>query len=248
MRLMFMDECKSRDTGIVSLTALIVDEHEYASLRQALFGSLGQFVRPRPDNYGIPPEIHGSDFLREVENDEVRFEVVRGVFEAVANTDSRIYRCGYYYDENLPEGLGSDHGLLGLAYLGIQFMTQPEFEDQILVPIMDGVDIQIAEQFGAANHHANALIANGFGEENITIQNIANLAESTVADSRYSITTQCVDLMSYCYHCRDWVNQGFPASEYKQKLAELTQVLDPRLSRHEIVRMNMLGAENGESE
>jgi len=234
-----MDECKSQDTGIVSLTAMVVDEQDYVPLRKELFCSLDSYIHPAENTYASPPEVHGSDFLRSIATDDEKFKIAEQMFQAVANTGVRIYRCGYYMSDNLPDGLRNETALLSVAYFGIQCMVQPEFSDQIVIPIMDGVSPKIAAQFGASNHLMTSMISTGLPEESCSINNLLNLAETTVSDSQYSICTQCVDLVSYAYHCCDWVSKGLQESGYKKRFSRLTEILSHSLKKNEVILLNM---------
>lgn len=239
MRLMYMDECKSPDTKIVSLTAMVVDEQDYVPLRKGLFRSLAQYIKPANNVYSNPPELHGSRLLRDIADDDEKFKVVEQVFRAVADTGARLYRCGYYMSDNLPDTLRNEVALLGAAYFGMQCMTQPEFSDQIVMPIMDGVSPQIASQFGASNHRMASNISNGLPEGSCSIDNLLNLAEAAVSDSQYSICTQCVDLVSYALHCRDWINQGLQESDFKSRFSSLTDILGDSLIRNEVILLKI---------
>ena len=239
MRLMYMDECKSQDTGIVSLTAMVVDEQDYVPLRKALFSSLAPYIQPAENVFANPPEIHGNDLLRDIESDDEKFKIVEQLFRAVANTGVRLYRCGYHRSEDLPDVLKNEEALLSLAYFGIQLMTQPEFSDQVVVPIMDGIDQQIAAKFGAANHYMVSCISNGLLEENCSIENLQNLAETAMSESQYSICTQCVDLISYAFHCQDWIDKGLRESKFKRRFSSLTDIFSDNLKKNELTRLNV---------
>lgn len=240
MRLMYMDECKAyQHTGIVSLTAMVVDEQDYVPLRKALFRSLGPYIRTAENTYASPPELHGNSLLREIDDNDEKFKVLEKVFRAVADTSVRLYRCGYYMSDNLPDLLRNEKALLDAAYFGIQCMTQPEFSDQIVMPIMDGVDSNIAFQFGASNHLMASMISNGPPEGTCSINNLLNLAETAVSSRKYSICTQCVDLISYALHCSDWINQGLRVSDFKRRFSSLTNILDDSLRKNEVVQLNM---------
>ena len=60
MRFMYLDECKSPETDIVSLTAIVVDESKYIGFRRALHQSLKQFITPEANTFCTPPDVHGS--------------------------------------------------------------------------------------------------------------------------------------------------------------------------------------------
>ena len=236
MRLMYLDECKDNSTNAVSLTALIIDELSYLELRELFFKSLKELVCIEPNTYGSIPELHGSKFLPGV-TDLERTQIQKNIFKAIKEVEARIYRCGYYRNSEFPPGMDSDNSLLSLAFLGIQFQTQVEYEKELILPIMDGVHTDISKLVGQSNHTTQGLIAMGFPKESLSIKNYRNIADPVVSDSRFSVGTQCVDVVSYALHCKHWIELGLPKSEYKCQVVEALDELESCIRANEIIKM-----------
>lgn len=240
MRFMYLDECKDRSTNAVSLTALVIDDRLYNEFRDCFFRSLETIIHPKENTFCSIPELHGSKFLPGA-RDEERISIQRTIFSVIEKIGARIYRCGYYRDGSFPPEMGADDSLLSLAFLGIQFQAQKEFEDELILPIMDGVHSDISKLVGASNHSTQGYRACGMAESNICIQNYKNIADPVVSDSRFSVGTQCVDVVSYALHCKDWIAAGLQSSSYKTKLVEAAKGLQSCIRANEIIRMKMVG-------
>lgn len=240
MRFMYMDECKSTHTNIVSLTAIVVDECKYSNFREGIYRCMQGYIRPEPGQnvYSSAPELHGSKLLPDVNDDDEKIGLFRSLAKVLSRTKSRIYRCGYYRDGSYPKAIQGDNALLSLAFFGIQNQAVKEYSDQLLLPVMDGVAPEIAKLFGVSNHSMHGFLACGMDESSISLDNIGNIADPVVSDSRYSVCTQCADMISYALHCQDWVNLGLQESLYKNSIVDELEVLKPNIITNEVILLN----------
>ena len=239
VRLMYLDECKDQNTNAVSLTALVVDESRYIEFRRLFFKSLEKIVCAKPNTYGPIPELHGSKFLPNA-TDRERIDIQKAIFSVVKEVGARVYRCGYYRDGEFPPGMDTEENLLSLAFLGIQFQTQVEYERELILPIMDGVSVDISKLVGSSNHSTQGHLALGLPKGFLSIENYQNIADPVVSDSRFSVGTQCVDVVSYALHCKHWFELGLPKSEYKQQVVEAVNELGCCIRANEVVKMKMV--------
>jgi hypothetical protein len=239
MKLMYMDECKSTDTDVVSLTAIVVDESSYREYRENIYRTLSRWIVPCENTFACVPEIHGSRFLPGAESDKIRIETAVEIFAAVRKSAARIYRCGYYRDPNLPAGMRSDASLLQLAFLSIQMLTTHEREGTLILPIMDGVDPNIAKTFGESNHAMLGYMSCGLSESAVSIAHMHNIIDPVVSDSRYSVCSQASDLVSYGLHCKEWIRLELKESLYKKQLSDAIDTLSDSIASNETIRFKI---------
>lgn len=237
MKLMYMDECKSDHTNVVSLTAIVVDESRYRFYRESIYKVLSRWIAPHENTYAHPPELHGSDFLPAAESDEIRIETALEIYKVVQESRARIYRCGYHREPKLPGKAGSDASLLQLAFFGIQARTDSERDEALVLPIMDGVDPNIAKSFGASNHAMLGFMSCGLNPSNVSIENMHNIVDPVVSDSRFSVCTQAADLVSYGLHCQEWIQLGLKANSYKRQLAGAVKTLKDSVKMNETIEI-----------
>lgn len=237
MKLMYMDECKSEHTNVVSLTAVVIDESSYRFYRESIYQALSQWISPDENTFADPPELHGSDFLPAAESDAIRITTAQEIYKVVRESGARIYRCGYYRDPELPNRFKSDASLLQLAFFGIQASTQSERNETLVLPIMDGVDPSIARSFGASNHSTLACISCGLSESDVSIKNMHNIVDPVVSDSRFSVCTQAADLVSYGLHCQEWIRLGLKTNSYKRQLAHAAETLKDSVKMNETIKL-----------
>lgn len=237
MKLMYMDECKSEHTNVVSLTAIMVDESRYRFYRESIYKALSRWIAPHENTYAHPPELHGSNFLPAAESDEIRIETALEIYKAVRDCEAKIYRCGYYREPKLAGQAGSDASLLQLAFFGIQARTASERDEALVLPIMDGIDPEIAKSFGASNHSMLAFMACGLSENMVSISKMPNIVDPVVSDSRFSVCTQAADLVSYGLHCQEWIQLGLKANLYKRQLADAVEILKDSVKMNETIKI-----------
>ncbi|KPV53267.1 hypothetical protein SE17_10605 [Kouleothrix aurantiaca] len=131
-----------------------------------------------------------------------------------------------------------DKQLLGLCWFSMVAMLQPEFESDMLVPVMDGFNPQTVIKFSGMIKSGDVPRAAGL-ESNLSFRNTQNiLGEALYADSKFSIFTQVADIVSYLRHIADWSREGLTMTDFKRQLLHISGMLTPALIREEIVALN----------
>jgi hypothetical protein len=238
LNLLFMDECYCPNTSITSLTGLLVPAQEYAGLRIQFYDTLQWAIRPAEHVIAWPPELHASQILPG-ENDERRLQMLEKVVDLVVSNHLKVYRVGHFVTKNLEMLLAGDRKMIGLCWFGMVAMLQPEFENEMLVPIMDGFDPDTVRKFSHLVKNGDVYRAAGLSEASLGFHNTQNIiGEVFYADSQYSIFTQVVDVISYLRHVADWEREGIDMTDFKKRLLPIAKKLKPSLAREEIVAMN----------
>lgn len=237
LNFLFMDECYSKDTAISSLTGILVSAHNYPDLRSKFYDLLQWAIQPREHVVSSPPELHTNAFLSG-HDDTVKLQNLEGVVDLVVSNRLRIYRVGYYVTKETASLLPHDKQLLSLCWFSMVAMLQPEFESDMLVPVMDGFNPQTVLKFSGMIKSGDIFRATGL-EDSLSFHNTQNiLGEVFYADSKFSVFTQVADVVSYLRHVADWSREGLAMTEFKKKLLKVAENLTPALIREEIVAMN----------
>jgi phosphopentomutase len=94
---------------------------------------------------------------------------------------------------------------------------------------MDGLDTKTSKIF--SNYIKTLeILRRTIKKSDLQIKNSENIyGEVYYADSKYSIFTQLVDMISYMLHCRDIKKFGENYSEFKGKIIEMTEKIKPDL-------------------
>lgn len=241
---LFLDECYDSTSTIASLTGVLVPVTGYPELRTGLYDLLDWTIRPEPNVVGRPPELHGSDLLRD-EDDERKLEVLKGVADLVVEQNHPIYRVGYYITREIEQTFPQDPKLVGMCWLSLLFMLEPVLAQSMVIPVMDGFHPRTVNSLSGPSSSINMFRAAGL-EKIISVPHSANiLGEVFFADSEHSVGTQLVDVISYLRHVTDLKNDGKPLSEFKSRLLEISNKLEPAIAREEIIALRLDGVVQG---
>jgi hypothetical protein len=238
LNFLFMDECSCSETSITSLTGLLVPALRYNDLRERFYEMLKWSMRTDDGAKKWPPELHGRKFLPD-EDDERRLRTFEEVVNLVISNQLRVYRVGYFVTPSLRRMFVGDETMIGMCWFGMVALLQPEFEDALLVPIMDTCDSKTFPKFSQLIKCCDVFRAWGIGECNMSFKNTHNvLGEVFYAYSQYSVFIQVVDIISYLRHIADWAREGIGMSNFKGRLVPIAEKAARCLAREEIVAMN----------
>jgi len=233
----FMDDCDDvQHSRIFSLTGIVVPSTKYRSIRDEFYTVLDWAIKPKENHLNLsPPEIHGSNL-----HPKLGFDGCEKVVDLVLKHQLQIFRVGYYSTKVLRSPFkGNQPPLLSMCWASLQTICQPIFEEEMLVPIMDGLDKKIVSQLSAPNKSMDVMRTFGY-ESGLSIRNSENVSEVFYADSYYSVLTQVVDMVSYLLHVTDWLRKDLDLTPFKMRLSEISSRLEPCIVREEIVEMRTL--------
>jgi len=132
-----------------------------------------------------------------------------------------------------------DSKMLSVCWFSLLSMLQPEFENDVIVPIMDGINKNMIQKFSSLIKTLDVARAGGLSEENVSIRNSQNIfGEVFYAGSRFSVFTQVVDVISYLRQVADWAREGLVLKDFKKALLPIARKLEPAMTREEIILMN----------
>jgi hypothetical protein len=99
------------------------------------------------------------------------------------------------------------------------------------IPIMDGLNVDLAVSIGGTKPTMHALrAAPFFNESAISISNAKNLMDPVFVDNRHSSLMQVADVTAYLLHLLDWGRQNLPMTgEFKPRVAAVARSLDMSL-------------------
>ena len=238
--LLFMDECYSEPvdnvgTTISSITGLLLPIEEYDDLLKRFYALLRWKTNPEPNVYQFAPELHGREFLPE-EDDERKFKVLEGVVDLINDSGVRIYRVGFYVTKAGRKRMAhfGDPKMIGLCWFELLYALQSVFQDDLLIPVMDGLDAEIVRKFSQPVKSLDEFRTLGL-EGSLSIKNSRNLiGEVFFADSKYSVFTQLADLASYLRNVSDRSREGKVLTPFKKQLLSLSDKLAPSIELDEI--------------
>ena len=149
MNLMFLDECYSEQvrpdsTFISSMTAVIIRADEYNSVRAGFYSILKPFIIPEDKTINLmPPELHGRDLLRDEpdEDDRKKLDTYHQVVDGTVQPLD-VYRVGYYITPEYKTTFKGDERGTSQCWFAITTVTQPVYENELLIAIMDGFDTE----------------------------------------------------------------------------------------------------------
>jgi hypothetical protein len=249
LNFLFMDDCHGNEKKLktTSLTGLIVSVDMYPQLRTQFYNLMKWSINPETNVINLdPPELHGSKMLLN-ETDERKIDTYQKIVNLAIDNKLKIYRIGYHRDKKynpwkLPFGnKGSEHEteFLGMCFFSLLSVMQPEFEEAILIPVMDTVDAGKVKTFSGLIKNLDIMRETGL-EHSMSIKNSENiLGEVFYADSKYSVLTQVVDIISYLRHVMDMHEVGLKKSPFQQSLVQISNQLSPSIVHEKIIRLNL---------
>jgi len=240
--LTFLDECEDREgSRSFALTALLVPAEQYQAIRTAFYERLNWLIVPNPGQVRLaPPELHGVALLPE-ESDERKLEACRAVADLVTLHGLAVFRVGYRLDSpGAALFRGSEVPWLGLCWSGLLSILTRQYGSDLLVPVMDGQGDKITRQLSPPTQQMAVMRAAGL-ERSLSVANCQSVGETFYADSRYSVCTQMVDVVSYLRHANDWARLGLSLTPFKQRLVAVARRLDPAIGYEEIITLQRGG-------
>ena len=248
MNLMFLDECYSQkvrpdSTFISSMTAVIIRADEYNSVRAAFYSILKPFIIPQDKTINLmPPELHGRDLLRDEpdEDDRKKLDTYHQVVDLVIEYNLGIYRVGYYITPEYKTTFKGDERGTSQCWFAITTVTQPVYEDELLIAIMDGFETETVRKMSLMIRGCDIMRFADLGNS-ISLKNTENIiGEVFYADSRYSVMIQIVDVVAYLRNVNDLREEGMKFSSFKEKVLAEAKRLDTVMKCDEVVELNKI--------
>ncbi|MDH4080363.1 MAG: DUF3800 domain-containing protein [Nitrospira sp.] len=248
MNLMFLDECysgpvRSDSTFISSMTAVILRADKYNSVRAGFYSILKPFIIPKENTINLmPPELHGRNLLRDEPDgdDRNKLNVFRQVVDLVIESKLDVYRVGYYITPEHKTTFKGDERGTSLCWFGISAVTQPVYENEQLIVIMDGFEKKTVEKMSLMIRGCDIMRSAERGAA-ISLKNTENIiGEVFYADSRYSVMIQIVDIVAYLRNVNDLSEEGRTFSSFKKKVLAEAKRLDSVMKYDEVVEFNKM--------
>ena len=243
--LLVMDESDCRETNVFALVGLVVPIERADALRVSLHRFVRELENPPDRTIATPTELHGSAMLKNVSwaTDEHRLRCYQYVVDVLHEHQLQILRAAYY-KKSLAALPGGKRMMYGLCFGGMQATVGSLLADAYAIPIMDGMNQDLAFSFGGGMPVLHALRASPFyAEGSISIPNVENLMDAVFVDSRYSALMQLADVTAHLLHILDWERLGLPlVGAFKPRLAAIARRLDMSLVSGAVpVSMRMAG-------
>ncbi len=248
MNLMFLDECRSPKLRsgsifISSMTAVILRADSYKSVRAGFYDILKPFIIPEDNTIDLmPPELHGQDLLRDEpdDDDQNKLNVFHKVVDLVIENQLDIYRVGYYITPEFETTYKSDKYGTSLCWFGITAVTQPAYENEQLIAIMDGFEKKTVEKMSSMIRNLDIMRSAERGDS-LSLKNTENMiGEVFYADSRYSVMIQIVDIVAYLRNVNDLSEEGWPFSSFKEKVLAEAKRLGSVMKYDQVVEINKI--------
>jgi hypothetical protein len=232
-----IDESDSRETGVISMTGVLVPFEKY----QQVCGTLIQFVAsliPGTSLHLNPPELHGACLLKEQEwaTDEQRIACFRMIVDLVNEQRLVVKRAGYFR-HSVKTLLAHDPKLVGLGFSNMRWMIQRELVEYFIVPIVDGLDELVGTRLSASGQSVTALVALGRGPM-VSIQPPENMCEPLFTTSKHSVLIQLADMVSYLLHTLDFDRTDHKVSAFKGAVQDEARRLNGELVVNDVVEMD----------
>lgn len=244
VKLLFIDDCLSNKLPncrcrISSLTGILLTPEQCQQVREALLKIMHPISKVKNGVITLnPKELHGSDFLRS-EPDGMKIEIYSRLSRLPFDFDFDVYRVGIYLTNYFKSIFKADDRGLGLLWFNLLTALQQQYEQSLLIPIMDGFNQDFVERFSGVLNSSNHL-GSILGENVIGLTNYKNiLTECLFVDSKYSYLTQLADVISYLRNINDQKAEGCIIEGFKKQLFELNQNLGSCIKFDEIVEYNV---------
>ncbi len=243
---LFMDETHSDEKlkpRISALTGLLVPIREYLELRAQFYTALHHYVVPESSHFAMPPEMHGK--LLPGDTDQAKIANVAAVVDLVLSNRLKVYRVGYYITDGLQAAMPTDKWMVGTSWASLLHILEPVLARQLLIPVMDGFDLNMVKSFSSTVRWCNVMHAAGSGQM-VSIKNSQQLISEVVyTSSEYSVFTQVVDIVAYLRKITDMKNDGWSLPPFKQRLLPWAQKLGRVMAAEDIIALTLDGVPQG---
>ena len=250
----FIDESKSTETQIASLTCVLVTQNQIFKVRKDLFMIYEKVIKKMNEGnlqsvIMMPPEFHGSTFLRtskkseeeyyEHINDEFRLEIMEDLIKVVNENNLIIYRIGNTHVDKMVNDFGFDSNLYAELYLQLTALMNSYAENYFIIPVMDY--IQDSKLRFISPYVWNCIVYNhlyqDLTEENpICSSNGKNFLINTVfANSSENEIIQLVDIVSYVLQKNDIDKIRNDLSSFSKRIVEIYKVIKKELLLDSII-------------
>ena len=236
---LYMDE-RYPDTNappemqVTSLTGLLVASDIFPDFRDGFFQIMPGFEEGAK-SFGV--EVHASNLFRN-RSDEEHFEFYRGLVSLINELDCKVYRRGFNFIPGNQLLRKYERDLLGLCFRSM-LIAVDDFEDYAQIwPVMEidgskSQDRNFAGYMRWMDQATTHLQAVGDGVEEL-IDDDYMVDNSRFGDLHYvtkqSTAGNTVDCLAYLLHCLWLVENGFPITDYKARLAAIAATLRPAIT------------------
>ncbi len=236
---LFLDESYSAVTKIAALTGIVVPMASYPFLREQFYKTMPIFARADPGVVHFQPrELHASALFKDepAGTDEERHRAFDRVVDLIIDHRLNIYRIGFVKTKTTGQFFADDHQLVGLCWSYLLQALQPEYDSQVLVPVMDGFDERTIAKLSASIQFLDIMRVKGL-DGGLSLRHTENiLGEMFYADSKYSIFIQVADMVAYLRATIDLADTGCALTPYRSPLLEIarripSELLTERVSR-----------------
>ena len=205
---LFLDDSYNESTKFSSLTGILIPLDKFEIIRNDFYTRiLNQFIILEKSFNLHPPIIHAKELLKGTlfENDDKKkIEIFQAVKDIVNDNSIQITRVCWSKKSDVSLFKHMDDRLMKLIFPKFIELIDEHLRNVKIIPIMDGLDTRVSKIF---SEFMKALEISGriLNENSLTIKNSNNIyGEVFYANSKFSIFTQLVDLVSYMLHCIDY--------------------------------------------
>ena len=234
---LFMDEKypDNNTTGekaILSLAGVLLKAEQHSELRREFYELLKRIAPVEAGVVPPVPKIHASELLPNATEDE-HFDFYESLTEILIKRQVEIYRVGYQYVDKMRTLFNEDVGVLSACFFSMLSVVQNRIEG-VVWPVMeiDRTNAKHDATFSGSMQNLDYLTAQ-LGPENMSIDN-TKFGELLYSTKR-SATGVVADCVTYLLHQRYLKNRGDPQTEYKKKLGEIGERLQPIITYDEII-------------
>jgi hypothetical protein len=222
------------------MTAVIIRADKYNSIRAGFYGILKPYISPKDNTINLmPPEIHGQALLPDEPNDR-KLHTFQQVVDLVIENQLDVYRVGYYITPEFQTTYKDDKRGTSFCWFAITAVTQPVYEKEQLITIMDGFDNKTVGKMSLMIRNCDIMRSAGRGGS-LSLKNTENMiGEVFYADSRYSVMIQIVDIVAYLRNVNDLSEEGWPITSFKEKVLAEAKRLDSVMKYDEVVELNRI--------
>lgn len=118
----------------------------------------------------------------------------------------------------------------------MKVVSQPEYQDSLLLPVMDSVNKPVFNSFSRLVRNLDISRAAGISDDSLSIRNSTNLCEMHYANSSVSALIQVADIASYLLHSLDFIECDLKVADFKQRVISVANGLRGVIVRNEIIK------------
>ena len=246
---LFVDDWSSNEidkfgTTMSALTGILIPVDDYADLRHRYYALQRKWINLAPNTVANPPELHGSEMLKDA-SDEEKLAAYSMIAKFIVENKIQIVRIGQYVTHGLRDMLKGtelirvDPKFLNSCWFHMLWELQPYYEKECIIPVMDTCNAEVVPMFSAMVRQMDIMRA-ADERETVSIKNSENiLGEVFYADSRFAAFIQTVDVAGYLRGVVDLHRNRWAFSPFKEKVLEIAQILEPAIAIEKIFVVHM---------